>query len=126
MPYKHKNSKRTWRKVTPQVVAKHQAQVTLSGNGTRAITDTTDEYDAPHMRANYILNVSKELATPDYIEEALQQIGRDAMQVLGNSVNSSDEAIALRATMYVTDHLRGKAVQRSENKNLNISIESVL
>ena len=126
MAYKHKNSKRPYRKVTAQTIAIHRAQTLAQGSGTRAVQALHDDYDAPEQRSSYILNVSQDLATSDYIEEAMQQIGKDAMQVLGNSVNSTDEAIALRATMYVTDHLRGKAVQRSENKNLNISIESVL
>lgn len=126
MAYKHKNSKRPYRHVTAVTVAKHKAQVIVSGNGTRAVLDTNDDYDAPEQRATYILKVAQDLATPDFIDEAMQQIGRDAMQTLGNAVTSTDEAIALRASTYTIDHLRGKAVQRSENKNLNISIESVL
>jgi len=37
-----------------------------------------------------------------------------------------DERIATKNSHFAIEHLRGKAVQRSENKNLNITIESVL
>lgn len=126
MSIRTKKDKRKYRKITPATVAKFKADVLLHGNGTRAVQMDDDEYLAPEQRAHRILTIDKQSATPDIIENALQQIAVDAVQVLSNSVNSTDEAIALNATKYTIDHLRGKAVQRSESKNLNISIESVL
>lgn len=129
MSIKHKNTnktKRPYRRITSTVIAKHKAQMLISGNSSRAVEDTDDDYARPRQRAYMIMTKGDSVAVPDMIENGLQQIATEAIQTLANSVLSTDEAIALRSSMYIIDHLRGKAVQRSESKNLNISIESVL
>lgn len=126
MAVKHKKIKRPYRKITPLVIAHHKAQMLISGNGARAVDDTNDDYASSRQRAHMIIAKDNSGGTGDMIEHALQQIAGEAMQTIANTVTGTDEALALRASTYTIDHLRGKAVQRSENKNLNISIESVL
>lgn len=96
------------------------------GNGTRAVEALHDDYLAPHLRSHNILKKDKDISTVQYIDNSLQQMSEAAMQTINNTIMGRDEALAFQASKYVTDHLRGKAVTRSENKTLSINIESVL
>lgn len=118
--------KRQYKKITPETIAKYKADVLVHGNGTRAIRETEPEYSAPDIRAVRIKAKASEVTAIDYIEDSLQQIGVRAIQRVDEMVLSENEAIATKNSHYVLDHIRGKAVQRSENKNLNITIEQLL
>lgn len=64
--------------------------------------------------------------TVDFIDEQFQQIGVSAVNRIGEMVLSNDERIATKNAQYVVDHLRGKAVQRTESKHLSLNIQTVL
>lgn len=96
------------------------------GNGTRAVEAVTDEYKRPDMRHIAILEKTELMSTTEYIDNSLQQMASNAMDRINKTIMGRDETLALNASKYVTDHLRGKAVTRSENKTLSINIESVL
>ena len=66
------------------------------------------------------------MATTDFIDEQFQQIGVDAVNRVGQLVNSNNEKVATKNSHYVIDHLRGKAVQRTESKHLSLNIQTVL
>lgn len=119
-------AKRIYRKITPATVAQFKALEAIEGNGTAAVRIMEDTRLAPSARAFKIVRKSKEANSVDYIEDTMQQIGVDAINRVGKMVNSADERIATKNSQFVIDHLRGKAVQRSESKHLNLTIETVL
>jgi hypothetical protein len=117
---------RVYKRITPATVAQFKALEVIEGNGTAAVRRMEDTRIAPSARAFKIVKKSKETNSVDYIEDTMQQIGVDAINRVGKMVNSSDERIATKNAHFVIDHLRGKAVQRSESKHLNLTIETVL
>jgi hypothetical protein len=119
-------AKRIYRKITPATVAQFKALEAIEGNGTAAVRIMEDTRLAPSARAFKIVRKSKEANSVDYIEDTMQQIGVDAINRVGKMINSADERIATKNSQFVIDHLRGKAVQRSESKHLNLTIETVL
>lgn len=118
--------KRHYRLITPESIAVFKSVELQEGNGSAAVRVLHPYYSRPEYRAFRIRKKAKDINTTDYIEKALQQIGADAVQVLGELVHSSDEKVATKNVHYAIDHLRGKAVQRSESKHLNLTIEAVL
>lgn len=121
-----KTPKRNYKIITPQTVAQYTADELLAGNGTAAVRNRESTRLSPHQRAWRIRKKREEEQSSVFIDEQLEQIGADAIVRVGKMVNSVDERIATKNAHFVLDHIRGKAVQRSENKNLNITIESVL
>jgi hypothetical protein len=118
--------KRVYRRVTPATVARFNAAVIAHGNGTAAVRETEpDEIDSSR-RAWLIANKSKELDAGEYIDHQLQRIGVESVERVKELVQSSDERIATKNAHFVIDHVRGKALQRSESKHLNLNIEAVL
>lgn len=121
-----KKTKRVYKKITPQAVAVHRARVALYGNGTNAVRETEHEYYAPEQRAYKLAKKSKGIATSQFIDEQLEQIGVDAINRLGDLVNSTDERIAQKSTHYAIDHIRGQATKKSINLTGKLNIQSVL
>lgn len=123
---RQRKTDRPYRRITPATVAKHKAMTLEQGNGTRAVEVLEDEYKRPDMRSVRIMAKSDSVSTTEYIDNSLQQMASNAMDRINKTIMGRDETLALNASKYVTDHLRGKAVTRSENKTLSINIESVL
>lgn len=123
---KSKRKPRQYNRITPKVIAEFTALEAEEGNGSSAVRIQTPTMLNEGDRAYRIRKKSEDENAIQFIDEQLQQIGVDAVQRVGKMVNSADERIATKNSHYVIDHLRGKAVQRTENKNLNITIESVL
>lgn len=98
----------------------------IVGNGSAAVRELYPEHQAPGTRAHQIAKKSKEQNALDYVDESLQQIAVTAIQRVNELVQSSDERIATKNAHYVVDHIRGKAVQRTESKHLSLNIQSVL
>lgn len=125
-----KTHKRTYRKITPRLVAQLDAQEIISGNSTAAARVLEGEYygtdSAIRARAFKIAAKRKEESTAEYIENGLQQIAEGAIVRLGELVNSGDEQVAGRAVQYTLDHIRGKAVTRNISVTAKTNIQSVL
>jgi len=119
-------TKRNYRRITPQTVAQHRAQALLHGNGTRAVTVATPGYQNPGDRAFRIQKKADSIATPQFIDEQLDQIGVDAINRVGDLVNSTDERIAQKSSHYVIDHIRGQATKKSISLTGKLNIQSVL
>lgn len=117
---------RQYKRITPQTVAQFTAEELAAGNGAVAVRNLESTRLSPRSRAFRIRTKRNEENSIDFIEDTMQQIGVDAIQRVGKMVNSSDERIATKNAHFVIDHLRGKAVQRSESKHLNLTIETVL
>lgn len=118
-----------YRKITPKVIADFTMTEFSEGNGTAAVRLLEDTRLAPHQRAWRIVKKREQLEKDnaiDFIENSMQQIGIDAVQRVGKLVNSVDERVATKNSHFVIDHIRGKAVQKTEGKHLNINIEAVL
>lgn len=120
------NTKRTYKRITPRIVANHEAQAILSGNNTAAVRALEPEYIAPDRRAVRIVAKSREVSAGEYIENQLEQIGSEAIERIGSLVHSEDERIATKNAHYVVDHIRGKAIQRSITATAKLNIQSVL
>lgn len=121
-----KKTVRQYRRVTPQTVAEFTAEEAISGNGTVAIRRLESTRLSPRSRAFRIRSKRNNENTIDFIDESLQQIGVDAIQRVGKMVNSVDERVATKNSHYVIDHLKGRPLQHTESKNLNLNIQSVL
>lgn len=117
---------RRYNRVTPQTVAEFKALEALHGNGSAAVAIQSPTVLNKGERAWRIRKKPQTDNTVDFIEDSIQKIGVDAIQRVGKMVNSVDERIATKNAHFVIDHLRGKAVQRSESKHLNLTIETVL
>ena len=118
-----------YKRITPRVIADFTATELIEGNGTATIRKLEDTRLSPHSRAWRISKKRNELENDNainFIESSMQQIGKDAIQRVGNMVNSIDERVATKNSHFVIEQLRGKAVQKTEGKHLNINIEAVL
>ena len=119
--------KRIYRKITPEVITEHKAQTLLQGSGTKAVIQVNDDvYSNPADRAYHIQRQSDKGNAIQYIDDRLQQISVTAINRVDEMLLSDDERIATKNAHFVIDHVRGKALQRSDNRNVNISIESIL
>jgi len=117
---------RQYRRITPVTVARHKTALIKLGNNTAAVRDTEPGYTSPKDRGYKIAKKAEDVNTVDFIDDQFQQIGVDAVNRVGQLVNSNDERIATKNAHYVIDHLRGKAVQRTESKHLSLNIQTVL
>ncbi len=118
--------KRQYNRITPQTVAQFKALEAINGNGSEAVAIQTPSILNKGERAWRIRKKPQDINTVDYIENTIQQIGIDAINRVGNMVNSVDERVATKNAHFVIEHIRGKAVQKTEGKHLNINIEAVL
>lgn len=119
-------TKRPYRRITPATVAQHRAQVLLHGNGSRAVDYQTPGYLNPGDRAYRLQKKSEGIATGQFIDDNLEQIGVDAIHRLGDLVNSTDERIAQKSVHYTIDHIRGQATKKSISLTGKLNIQSVL
>lgn len=121
-----KTKPRTYKRITPAIVAKHKTNLIKYGNNSAAVRETDADYKSPSDRGYKIAKKSESMNTVDFIDEQFQQIGVAAVNRVGELVLSHDERIATKNAHYVIDHLRGKAVQRTESKHLSLNIQTVL
>lgn len=121
-----KKTKRTYRKSNAATIARFQAAVLLTGNGAAAVRMIEPEQRDEYRRAWLLSRKAKALNSNDYIDEQLQQIGAGAVERLGELIYSTDERIATKNVHYAIDHIRGKALQRSESKHMSLNIQTVL
>lgn len=126
MSIERQTNKRTYKRITAATVAIHEAQAVLSGNSTAAVRAIDPEYKSPEARAHRIVKKSKDVLAGEYIENAMQQIGSEAIERIGEMVHSEDERIATKNAHFVVDHIRGKAVQRNITAHTKLNIQSVL
>lgn len=108
------------------MIAQYKVTEALEGNGTAAVEVLEPDSLSPHDKAYRIRKKSEELEGALYVDKQLDKVAITAMNRVKEIVQSDDERTALKASMFVIDHVRGKAVQRTENKNFNLTIEGVL
>lgn len=121
-----KKTRRSYRLITPHTVARHQAGVIKYGNGSEAVRVIEQIERNEGNRAYRIQKKAQTVNTGDYIDQSLQQIGAEAVQELGELIHSTDERIRTKNVQYAIDHIRGKALQRSESKHMSLNIQTVL
>jgi hypothetical protein len=117
---------RIYKAITPETVAIHRARKLIAGNGTAAVRQGQEGYFNPSARAHKIEKKSKGIATAQFIDEKLEQIGSDAINRLGDLVNSTDERIAQKSVHYTIDHIRGQATKKSISLTGKLNIQNVL
>lgn len=118
--------KRIYRKITSYEVGVFLGLKALEGNGTKAIRRLGLGYLAPHDRAFKLSRKAEEQDTGTFIDEKLQQIGVDAVNRVGELVNSTDEAIATKNAHYTIDHIRGQATKKQVTLHGKFNIQNVL
>lgn len=121
-----KPPKRPYRRITKDVITRHNAEAALVGNGTRAVESLTPEYRAPHRRAYQIVKKGLQVSNSEYVDTVLEQVAVKAADRLEELVDSTDEAVATRNVHFALEQKRGKAVQKTQSENVNINIETVL
>ena len=117
---------RPYRRIDKRTVAIFNAAKLDIGNNTATARNLNPEYKSPESRGYHIAKKSKEINAAEYIDTALEQMAEPAMRRISEMVNSTDERIATKNAQYVTDHIRGKAVQRSISLTAKMNIQSVL
>ena len=129
MPYKRKTNRKQ-ANVTPATITKFNEAVITEGNGGAAVRLIEPEYNADdkdeYRRAWLIRQKAKELNAVEYVDGQLQQGALEAVERVNRLVQSSDEHIATKNAHFVIDHVRGKALQRSETKSLNLNINAII
>lgn len=124
-------SKRPYRQITNDEIARYKVAKLRYGNGTQAVIAIAHalhgtSYLAPHDRSFRILKKAEKKSTLDFIDEQFQRIGIDAVNRVGQLTNSRDERIATKNSHFVIDHLRGKATQKSISLHGKINIQNIL
>jgi hypothetical protein len=125
MAYKRK-TKQPYSLITPAVIARYKTLKAKLGSGAAAVRTMEPEQTDEYRRAWLIEHKSRQLDAGEYIDNRMQRSAIRAIERVGELVESPDERIAIKASMFLIDHVRGKALQRSESKHLNLNIQSVL
>jgi len=119
-------TKRTYRKITPAVVAQFKAAQIRYGSGTAAIRAIEPDEKDPRRRAWLISTKCKQMNNDSFLNFLLEQIGEDAINRIGEMVNSSDERVATKNSHYVIDQVRGMPIKMSRLTKTTLNIESVI
>jgi hypothetical protein len=121
-----KTKPRKYYRITPEQMAAFTAMEALHGNGSAAVRALQTGHSNVGDRALRIRKKLEVESTETYIDEALQQIGVEAVVRLGELVQSTDEKIAIKGVMYTIDHIRGQATKKSVTVSLKHNIQNVL
>lgn len=117
---------RVYRRITPYEIGQFIGLKALEGSGTKAVRRLGLGYLAPHDRAFRIQRKAEGIDTGKFIDDTLQQIGVDAINRVGELVNSTDEAIATKNAHYAIDHIRGQATKKQVTLHGKFNIQNVL
>lgn len=117
---------RKYRKITPDTVARFETESVLQGNGTAAVRVLEPDRVRPDLRAAEIKAKQGDMTAMEVIEVGLEQMAGKAIAKVEELIGSSDGRIATKNAHFAIEHVRGKAVQRTENKNYNLNIQTVL
>lgn len=118
--------KRIYRVINQQEIANFKATRLLTNNNTEAVQLLEPTRVVGISARATKINRKVQESNVDYVDKKLQEIAVNAVERVQELVGSEDESIATRNSHFVIDHVRGKALQRTENKNLNITIEDIL
>lgn len=120
------NRRRTYRKVTPELVAKFSALKVANGNGTEAIRELEPDRVNPTQRAHTIQTHLNNGNVNEYISDKLNNLTTPALQRLEELVESPNDNVAQKSVHYIIDHVRGKAISRTISTQQVINIDTVL
>lgn len=96
------------------------------GNGSAAVRALTPSVRAVGNRAFRLRKLAKKEDATQFIDNQLQSVAVDGINRIGEAVASPDEKIALKASMYAVDHVRGQATKKSITLHGKANIQSVL
>lgn len=118
--------KRIYRVINKEEIASFKAARLLTNNNTEAVQLLEPTRTIGIEDRAYKIARKASISNVEYVDRKLQQIAVQAVERVQELVGSEDEGIATRNSHFVIDHVRGKPLQRTENKNLNITIEDIL
>ena len=117
---------RQYNRITKKQVAAFIIEEVLSGNGSQAVRKLTPTILNVGDRAFKIRKKAEAMNSLQFIDDQLEQIGVDAVNRLGNLVNSENESVATKNVHFAIDHIRGQAVKRTFGVSVKANIQSVL
>lgn len=123
---KQNRTYRQYRRITPEVISKFKALKAIHGNGTQAVRELEPSTVDASRKAFVIASKTNTLDTNNYIDTKLQQISIEAIERLRELVASPNESIATKNVHYTLDRQGGKAIQRSEVKQVTLNIDAIL
>lgn len=118
--------KRKYHRITAEQMASFQALEALLGNGSAAVRQLTPAVKNAGYRAFVIRKKAKQESPELFINDQLNTVAVDAVNRLGDIVQSPDEKTALKAAMYAIDHIRGQATKKSIALTGKLNIQNVL
>lgn len=118
--------KRKYRHVTPELATRFRAEKAIQGSGTAAVEVLEPDYKSAKDRAYQIAKITEGMSPDDYVEEAIEQIAVVAIERVNELVQSTDEHVATKNAHFIIEQRRGKAVQKNQNTNVNLNIQTVL
>jgi len=121
-----KSKPRQYHTYDKKQIAAIDALAVVLGNRSAAVRALYPSLRQPRVTAYRAKAKSKQMNTEVFIDEQLQQIGVDAVNRLGEVVQSPDEKTALKASMYAIDHIRGQATKKSIALTGKLNIQNVL
>lgn len=118
--------KRKYHRITSEQMASFTALEALLGNGSAAVRSLTPAVKNAGYRAFVIRKKAKAESSELFINDQLNSVAVDAVNRLGDIVQSPDEKTALKASMYAIDHIRGQATKKSIALTGKLNIQNVL
>lgn len=115
-----KRSRNTRLSVKADKFAKNYKESETMGNGTQSAIKAGYSKASASVTASRLLKDARVLAILNESVEDAERVIRDLMYT------SDSDTVRLAAAKEVMDRTVGKAVQRTENTNLNISVEMML
>jgi len=123
---KQKKPVRQYHNLTTEQVSAIESLAVVLGNRSAAVRQLLPTLRNPRQTAYRVKQKSRQMSTEVFIDEQLQQIGVDAVNRLGEVIQSPDEKTALKASMYAIDHIRGQATKKSIALTGKLNIQNVL
>lgn len=121
--------RRPYNQITPIEVARFQAETAITHNRTDAVRNLYPELQSPKDRAFRLASRANALAQGDakgYVENRMTELVVEAIDRVGELIDSPNEVVAGTNARYLIDHVQGQAVKRSINRNENITLEALL
>jgi heat shock protein HslJ len=124
--HRRKQPTRKYRQATPELIRQFELKKLEVGNGTQAIRELEPEHLTPYDRAHELTTKSKTADVLTFLDNEFSNISKKAIKRVSSLVDSENEGIATKNSHFVLEQVRGKAVQKTDNRNININIQSLL
>lgn len=118
-----------YNKLSSEKIAKFAIDYQRYGKGSKAVNVAFDNAYSPEVasvKANRMLKNANVKHAIDYVQKQIDNGAVIAVDKVIELAESDNEQVALNSSKYLINQAIGTPVTRSENKNVNINIDSVL